>query len=169
MASSNKIPYEQVPGRRRDTLGSEALRVDLTVPSRQFGTVTDQLNAQQDAINKLKNGNYEPYLGLPTVSGQVLASTISGSRYWTNLPTLTVPAFIVGEIPSGAVDGVNRIYALANLVASGSFAIYEGPSVTTLSRVDASIYGVVGSTLTFTLGNAPPLNSFLRADYRVGP
>ena len=64
------------------------------------------------------------------------------------------------ETPTGAVNGVNTSYTLANSPTAGTLVVYEG-GVRKLLTTD---FTLSGSTITMTY--APPDGSALRVDYR---
>ena len=71
-----------------------------------------------------------------------------------------VGRFVHDETPTGAVNGVNTSFALANSPVAGTLVLYEGGRRLLLT-IDFSLSG---STITMTY--APPDGSALRADYR---
>lgn len=64
------------------------------------------------------------------------------------------------ETPSGAVNGVNTSFTLANSPVAGTLVLYEGGRRLLLT----TDFTLSGSTITMTY--APPDGSYLRADYR---
>ena len=88
--------------------------------------------------------------GAPTFRALVSSDIPSGSS--TN--------FVTSEIPSGAINGINVTFTLANLPITGTLALYqEGARLS--NGVDYTI-----SAITITFTRAPALSDLLLADYR---
>lgn len=68
--------------------------------------------------------------------------------------------FVVGETPSGTVDGANKAYTLAHTPVTGSVVVYQNGARLKLT----TDYTLSGSTVTFVV--APVANDILLADYR---
>jgi hypothetical protein len=104
----------------------------------------------------------------------------------TNPPTLraittapVMPIFVDGEIPSGAINGTNQSFTLANTPSQGSLQLYvnglratqcSGSVTITPGTVTPCDYNLAGATITFlTLPSGtivPQVGDFLLADYR---
>lgn len=74
-----------------------------------------------------------------------------------------VGEFVHDETPSGAVDGANTTFTLANTPTAGTVIVYEG-GVRKLLTTD---FTLSGTTITFTY--TPPNGSYVRVDYRKAP
>ncbi len=66
---------------------------------------------------------------------------------------------IYGEIPSGTIDGSNKVFTLANTPTVGTVRVY----LNGLRQSVTGDYTIVGGTLTFV--NAPLSGDILVADY----
>jgi len=79
-------------------------------------------------------------------------------------------AFITREIPSGLVNGSNRVYTLANVVVAGSEQVYLNGLLQDPGASDS--YIIAGTTITF---NTAPLTgdeihvSYATGNYLVAP
>jgi hypothetical protein len=71
--------------------------------------------------------------------------------------------FIVGEVPTGTVDGVNADFVLANTPAAGSLAVYVGLRMREGATHD---YTLAGATITFNAGSIPQTGANILCDYR---
>ena len=71
-----------------------------------------------------------------------------------------VGRFVHDETPTGAVNGSNTSFTLANSPVAGTLILYEGGKRLLLT----TDFTLSGSTITTTY--APPSGSYLRADYR---
>lgn len=99
--------------------------------------------------------------GAPTYDCAVLAGvTVTGQR-----PTIiTAPgasslSFTYGEVPGGAIDGVNTVFSLAAAPnPAGSLTLYQNIAL-------ATGYTQTGNTITFT--NPPAVGDILMAVYRT--
>jgi hypothetical protein len=116
-------------------------------PVTTFGNITLTLNSQ--SANTVFAGPTSGGAAAPTFRKLVSA----------DLPAGTVN-FVTGEVPSGAINGVNVTYTLANTPVAGSLALFqEGARLT--NGVDYTI-----SAITITFVTAPKPNDLLLADYR---
>ena len=78
---------------------------------------------------------------------------------WVQVNTL-LGTPVENEVPSGAIDGANMTFTLANTAISGSVKLYYG-----LTRLmPTTHFSVSGATITMTF--APELGSTLLCDYR---
>lgn len=67
------------------------------------------------------------------------------------------------EIPSGAIDGANRVFTLAHLPVASSVQIFtDGVFMT-----QGQDYALVGKTITFDAAQVPEAGSNLRVFYIV--
>lgn len=95
--------------------------------------------------------------GTATVINAVLTSVTIPSGYWgvvffdglnwwmLLLPTAAASTPVIGEIPVGAVDGVNVTYTLAHSPTAGTSQLYADG----LRYLDGTMYSISGSTLTY--------------------
>lgn len=67
---------------------------------------------------------------------------------------------VENEVPSGAVDGVNADFTLANTPITGSVKLYRN------GARQISGFSIAGGTITFNAGNLPQTGDELLADYR---
>jgi hypothetical protein len=114
-------------------------------------------------------------LPIPISDVTNLTSTLAGmsasiSTLTTQLSSLTVtPVFVDGETPSGAANGSNRSFSLANTPSPAtSLDLYRNGLVQT-AGVD---FTIAGSTITFLQVATPQTGDLLQAYYRaagVGP
>jgi alpha-tubulin suppressor-like RCC1 family protein len=97
-------------------------------------------------------------------SGSVL-SELNG-----RISNLETNAFVTREIPSGLINGSNRVYTLANPIVTGSEQVFLNGLLQDPGASDT--YTIVGTTITF---NTAPLTgdeihvSYASADYMVAP
>lgn len=92
---------------------------------------------------------------LPDEGGQLTA----GETAWV-VAESAVGRFVHDETPSGAVNGSNPTFTLANSPTAGTLIVYEG-GVRKLLTTD---FTLSGATITFTYN--PPNGSYVRCDYR---
>jgi hypothetical protein len=85
---------------------------------------------------------------------------------WTEIGNITGPpgasgellaSGIVGEVPSGFINGVNRNYTTVNTFIAGSLAVY-------LNGVRTKDFTETGAN-TFQMGTAPNTGDLLHVDY----
>jgi hypothetical protein len=97
-------------------------------------------------------------------SGSVL-SELNG-----RISNLETNAFVTREIPSGSIDGSNRVYTLANPIVTGSEQVFLNGLLQDPGASDT--YTIVGTTITF---NTAPLTgdeihvSYATGNYLVAP
>ncbi len=87
------------------------------------------------------------------------AQLTAGEQTWVSAES-TVGRFVHDETPSGAVNGSNPTFTLANSPTAGTLIVYEG-GVRKLLTTD---FTLSGATITFTYN--PPNGSYVRCDYR---
>jgi hypothetical protein len=66
---------------------------------------------------------------------------------------------VFDETPTGAVDGTNPTFTLANTPTAGTTRVYEGG----LRKLETTDWSISGDTITFTYN--PPNGSYVRCDY----
>lgn len=72
--------------------------------------------------------------------------------------------FIDGEIPSGAMDGSNAVFTLANVPnPASSLSLFRNGLLLT----QGGDYTLAGNTITFQIGAVPQPNDVLSASYRL--
>lgn len=90
-------------------------------------------------------------------AGSVLTSDVSGNASWR------IPVIFVDLVsPSGAVDGVNRIFVLPSIPTAGLHLYVNG---VLQSPGTGNDYTILSATITF--GYAPTSGSSILASYRV--
>jgi len=92
-------------------------------------------------------------------SGATQAIRKSGATTLVNLDVLS-GTIVDDETPTGAVNGSNTSFTIANTPTSGTLVLYEG-GVRKLQTVDWSLSGT-----TITTTYAPPNGSSVRVNYR---
>ena len=92
-------------------------------------------------------------------SGASQAIRKSGATTLANVDIVS-GSFADDETPTGAVNGTNPTFTIANTPTSGTLKVYEG-GVRKLQTIDWSLSG---TTITFTYN--PPNGSYVRVDYR---
>lgn len=70
--------------------------------------------------------------------------------------------FVVGEVPSGTVDGTNPTFTLAHTPIAGTVAVY----VDGVRMLDGSDYTISGAVITFQTGAIPETGDLVQADYQ---
>jgi hypothetical protein len=135
------------------TVTSIGLTVPQTIftvagsPVTTFGNIT--LGLANQTANTVFAGPTSGSPAPPTFRPLVNADLPSGSVF-----------FVTGEVPSGAINGINVTYTLANTPTAGTLALFqEGARLT--NGVD---YAISAITITFT--TAPKIDDLLLADYR---
>lgn len=104
-------------------------------------------------------GPYQVMVLTPPSVGKALVATSATTAEWQSTGgTITL---IDSEVPAGVVNGINQIFTLAQLPASGSLHLYKNG----LRQRPTIDYTIVGQTVTFVL--APDVLSNLLADYRL--
>jgi hypothetical protein len=82
-------------------------------------------------------------------------------------PAGTTAVFVDGEAPSGAIDGANKVFTLANTPnPAASLRLYKDSGSGGVLQLSPTDYSLSGNTITFV--TAPALGSTLLADYRIG-
>jgi hypothetical protein len=98
------------------------------------------------------------------MSGDV---TISNSGVTTVSSSFTKYAsFITREVPSGNINGSNRVFTLANVPVTGTECVY----LNGLLQTEGVDYTISGAVITFEPGNAPessPQMSILVVNYQI--
>lgn len=75
-----------------------------------------------------------------------------------------LPGFVDAEIPTGTVNGSNRVFTIANApLPAGSLAVYRNGA---LQRNPAD-YTVSGTTVTFAIGTTPQNGDTILVTYRM--
>ena len=83
---------------------------------------------------------------------------------WATFSGVSHDSFVVGETPTGTIDGENDEFTLANVPIAGSVALYKNGL---RQRAGAgNDYTISGDTITFEAGNIPQPGDVLLADYR---
>lgn len=81
--------------------------------------------------------------------------------------TLQFDALITGETPSGAIDGVNKIFTTANLFRFGTLQVF----LNGVNRINAASGAIVvdftegANQMSFTFTNAPSANNVIIVGY----
>lgn len=68
---------------------------------------------------------------------------------------------VVGETPSGVINGVNNTFTLANTPKAGTVVLYRNGLRSQLTVQ----YTISGDTITFVAGQEPQTGEWLVADY----
>lgn len=74
--------------------------------------------------------------------------------------SVSLSGFVIRETPSGAVDGTNRSFTLANIPDAGTESVYLNG---TLQSAGGEDYHISGPTITFV--DAPLTNDLIRVTY----
>jgi hypothetical protein len=106
---------------------------------------------------------FEPSLGNPTTDGYILASTALGVRDWIAPPTGGGTG-VVGEVPSGLINGTNTTFTISQTFVAASLAVY----LNGLRQRPTTDFTIADST-HFTLTSAPLAGDSLLADYQLPP
>jgi len=94
---------------------------------------------------------------------QVSANVATGTLSVKPTAGATTPAFVDGEIPSGAIDGTNVAFTLAAAPnPAGSLHFFRNG----LRLSPGSDFTLAGAAVTFLPGAAPQPGDILRVDYR---
>jgi hypothetical protein len=126
----------------------------LNLGSEEPSTGTLQAASQPAVV-----GAYQVTVTNVPVAGKALVSTGANTAEWQSTGgTITL---IDGEVPSGLINGINKIFTLAQLPASGSLHLYKNG----LRQRPTIDYTIVGQTITFVI--EPNVSSNLLADYRL--
>lgn len=91
-----------------------------------------------------------------TGAGQTTSAL--GNNITVNIPGGAGFTFVVGEVPSGAVDDVNVTYTLAHTPSAGTLALYYAERL-----INVTDYTLSGTTITMTSPLSP--GSTLQGDY----
>lgn len=94
-----------------------------------------------------------------TVSGALQAIRKSSSTTFVNVDLAVGATRVFDETPTGAVDGANDTFTLANTPTAGTVRVYEGG----LRKLETTDWSISGDTITFTYN--PPNGSYIRVDY----
>lgn len=104
-------------------------------------------------------GGYQVLVTNQPVAGNALVATDSTHAQWE--ATGGTVSFVDNEVPVGVIDGANTDFTLAQAPAAGSLHLY----LNGLKQRPTVDYTIVGTTISFVV--APPLNSYILADYRL--
>lgn len=86
----------------------------------------------------------------------------AATKNYVDTHSLTTSNFIENEVPSGAIDGTNMTFTLANTPVAGSVQLYlNGLRQKSGAGND---YTISGATITYLA--APKTGDMLTADYR---
>lgn len=121
--------------------------------------ITQQQATQLTAAINTQFGNINNTLTAVQANIQTLFA------YTTAFP---VPAFADGEIPAGAINGINPTFTLANNPTIGSVQIFIGTTATSygMLALQSTHYIVIGNQITFQAGFIPVIGSWIKAYYR---
>lgn len=79
-----------------------------------------------------------------------------------------VTSFVDNETPTGVIDGVNAVFALAaNPNPDASLQLFKTDIGTAVLMIAGIHYNLVGQTITFTAGNIPQVGETMRCWYRT--
>lgn len=92
--------------------------------------------------------------------GAGVTGTALGGAVTETIPGGTGAVVVIGEVPSGLIDGNNVTFTLTHTPAVGTLALYNGGGRLKLTED----YTLVGLTITFNI--APMVGSILLADYQ---
>lgn len=97
-------------------------------------------------------------------NGQVLVadSTVAPGLKWAD--GVTSASFVDNEAPSGAINGVNADFTLANTPVAGTVRVFKN-GIRQRSGA-GNDYTIAGGTITFLAGNLPQTGDILLVDYR---
>jgi len=104
-------------------------------------------------------GSANDYVELTATSFTFLVPPIVGDLLEVDYITSTGTAFVVGEIPTGTVDGVNTSYHSANSFEAGTLEVHLNGM-----RLRSNDYSETGAS-TFVLNVAPKSGDLLLIDY----
>lgn len=97
-------------------------------------------------------------------AGQVLTAVNGTSATWQdNVGGISPADYVVEEIPTGAIDGVNDTFTLANTPIVGSQQVYLNG--TRMREGAGEDYQISGGTITFEAGQLPETGDSLVVDY----
>lgn len=103
-------------------------------------------------------------LRLPVgADGKVLVASAAASAGVEWATGVTAGSFIFGEAPSGAIDGANAAFTLANAPIAGSVRVYKNGLRQNPGA--GNDYTIAGATITFLAGNIPQAGDVLLVDY----
>lgn len=95
------------------------------------------------------------------ISGAAEAIRKTGATTLANVSISGGVTFITGEVPTGAIDGSNKTFTLANTPTSGSVKLFHnGLRLRSGAGNDYTV-----STATITMSYAPETSDSLEADY----
>jgi uncharacterized protein YoxC len=142
------------------------LATDLNTINNTVSALTTQLNNLQSTVNS--SGS----LASLTTTVNQLSSTVAGlnnsvsalSATVSTLTTSSLAAFSDAETPSGAVNGTNTTFTLANTPAtSASVAIYRNGVL----QSNGTDFTISGRTVTFASVSMPQSGDIIQAFYRL--
>jgi len=119
------------------------------------------VSGDMDIIGKLGINNATPTYDLD-VTGSVNATV--AFRLNGNLLFASGVVFIDKEIPTGLINGSNRVFTLISSPVSGSLHLFLNGVLQ--EEGAGKDYQVSGNTITYEVGNAPTANSKHLASYR---
>jgi hypothetical protein len=105
------------------------------------------------------NPGRAPALGFDYLNNVIY---VSGTGGWVAISGGTGGTLIVGEPPSGPINGVNRTFFLANAPLGGTLALYQDGARLAGHGGD---YNITSNVITFVV--APLMGDTLLADYLV--
>ena len=128
-----------------------ARQVARTITPEQIAQLNNVINAQFSQINTTLTAHQNSIDGL-------------NARIAMN----PMPTFVNAEIPSGAINGTNPTFTLANTPISGSVQIFVGATATAYGQLalQSVHYVIAGNQITFQAGFIPAVSSYIRAYYR---
>jgi hypothetical protein len=100
---------------------------------------------------------------LNTINSSLTSLADSETALNTAIGTSANTRIVRGEIPTGAIDGTNATFALANSPSANSVSLFVNGLIL---RANA-IYTITGSTITFSPTYIPQRGDILQADYEV--
>ena len=85
---------------------------------------------------------------------------------WVKLASSSNAVQVYGEVPSGTVDGSNKVFTLASSpIPAASLMLF----VNGVFQVQGTHYNLSGATITFTDGNVPASGDIITAFYVTRP
>lgn len=111
------------------------------------------------------DGTDHQRLGVGADGTYLVADAASTNGFkWNAFTGLSTSSFVVGETPSGTVDGTNDTFTLANTPTSGTVRLYVNGV-----RMNAGVgndYTISTNTITFLSGAIPQTGDVILADYQ---
>jgi len=135
--------------------GLDLLNPQKNVNAADMNQIKTAVNTNDTSLSSHTGNTSNPH---SVTKAQVGLSDVDNTTDAAKLAA-ALAKFVVGEVPSGTVNGINTVFILVNIPAANTLALYN---VIRLKGGGVD-YTLSSNSITFT--TAPEVGSILQADY----